>query len=132
VTLSDTVALVAFPSVLHCPALPVHSLREVTENPCELEVREPSRSQCFGIELADSTVRPYDEREGEGVPVFVGVGRVLRTGFEGCPVFSVVARDVGAVGAYGDPEFLLGVVGYRGAIAVGWGLSEIPVSKAVG
>jgi hypothetical protein len=51
------------------------------------EVREPSWSRCFGIEFADSTVRAYDEGEGEGIPVFVGVGGVLRAGFEGCPVF---------------------------------------------
>ena len=63
-----------------------------------------------------------DEGEGEGVPVFVGVGWVVVRGFEGCPVAAVVAGDVGAVGAYGDPEFLLGVVGYGGAVAVGWGL----------
>ena len=62
-----------------------------------------------------------DEGEGEGVPVFVGVGWVVAGGGEGCPVFSVVAGDVGAVGAYGDPEFLVGIVGYGGAVAVGWG-----------
>ena len=47
-------------------------------------------------------------------------GGVLRAGFEGCPVFAVVAGDVGAVGAYGDPEFLGGIVGYGRAVAVGW------------
>ena len=62
----------------------------------------------------------YDEGEGEGVPVFVGVGWVVAGGGEGCPVFSVVARDVGAVGAYGDPGFGGGVVGYCAAVAVGW------------
>jgi hypothetical protein len=43
-------------------------------------------------------------------------------GFEGCPVAAVVAGDVGAVGAYGDPGFGLCVVGYGAAVAVGWGL----------
>ena len=75
-----------------------------------------------GAEAAYASVGAYDEGEGEGVPVFVGVGWVVAGGFEGCPVFSVVAGDVGAVGAYGDPEFLGGVVGYGGAVAVGWGL----------
>src|SRR6266567_3657035 len=37
------------------------------------------------------------------------------------PVFAVVSGDVGAVGTYGDPEFLGGVVGYGGAVAAGWG-----------
>jgi hypothetical protein len=73
-----------------------------------------------GAEAAYVSVGAYDEGEGEGVPVFVGVGWVVAEGFEGCPVFSVVAGDVGAVGAYGDPEFLGGVVGYGGAVAVGW------------
>ena len=76
-------------------------------------------------------MRAHDEGKREGVPVFVGVGWVLRTGFEGCPVFSVVAGDVGAVGAYGDPEFLLGVVGYGGAVAVGWGLCRFPGKSIV-
>jgi hypothetical protein len=83
---------------------------------------ESSHGCCFGIEFADSTARANDEGEGEGVPAFVGIGWVLRTGFERCPVFSVIAGDVGAVGAYGDPKFLLGVVGYGGAEAVGWSL----------
>jgi hypothetical protein len=61
-----------------------------------------------------------DEGEGEGVPVLVGVGLVFSSGFEGCPVLAVVAGDVGAVGAYSDPEFLGGIVGYGGAVAVGW------------
>ena len=73
----------------------------------------------------------YDEGEGEGVPVFVGVGWVVAGGFEGCPVFSVVAGDVGAVGAYGDPEFLGGVVGYGGAVAVGWSLGGGPVLATI-
>jgi len=69
-------------------------------------------------------VRAYDEGEGEGVPVFVGVGWVVAGGCERMPVLAVVAGDVGAVGAYGDPEFLGGVVGYGGAVAVGWGLGR--------
>src|SRR5580658_4479820 len=79
-----------------------------------------------GAEAAYASVGADDEGEGEGVPVFVGVGWVVVGGFEGCPVLAVVAGDVGAVGAYGDPEFLGGVVGYGGAVAVGWGLGEIP------
>ena len=85
-----------------------------------------------GAEAAYASVGAYDEGKGEGVPVFVGVGWVVAGGFEGCPVFSVVAGDVGAVGAYGDPEFLLGVVGYGGAVAVGWGLGYVPISDVVG
>ena len=48
------------------------------------------------------------------------------------PVFSFVAGDVGAVGAYGDPEFLSWVVGYGAAVAVGWGLGGLPIVSAVG
>ena len=79
-----------------------------------------------GAEAAYAAVRAYYEGEGEGVPVFVGVGWVVAGGGEGCPVFSVVAGDVGAVGAYGDPEFLGGVVGYGGSVAVGWGCTRRP------
>jgi hypothetical protein len=75
----------------------------------------------FGAEFADAAFGAYDEGEGEGVPVFVGVGWVLCGGFEGGPVAAVVAGDVGAVGAYGDPGFRGGVVGYGAAVAVGWG-----------
>jgi len=71
-------------------------------------------------------VRAYDEGEREGVPVFVGVGWVVVRWFEGCPVFAVVGGDVGAVGAYGDPEFLGGVVGYCAAVAVGLSLGGYP------
>ncbi len=39
------------------------------------------------------------------------------------PVLAVVAGDVGSVGAYGDPGFSGGVVGYGAAVAVGWGLA---------
>jgi hypothetical protein len=60
-------------------------------------------------------VRSDDEGEGESVPVLVGVGWVFGGGLEGGPVLAVVVGDVGAVGAYGDPEFLLGVIGYGGA-----------------
>ena len=81
---------------------------------------------CWGAEAAYATVGAYDEGERESVPVFVGVGWIVAGGCEGRPVFSVVARDVGAVGAYGDPEFLSGVVGYGGAVAVGWGLGGTP------
>ena len=65
-----------------------------------------------GAETAYATVRAYDEGEGEGVPVFVGVGWVVAGGGERLPVFAVVGGDVSAVGAYRDPKFLGGVVGY--------------------
>ena len=79
-----------------------------------------------GAELADAALGAYDEGERESVPVFVSVRWVLCGGFEGAPVAAVVAGDVGAVGAYGDPGFGGGVVGYGAAVAVGWvwGLSE--------
>jgi len=76
------------------------------------DVRAPSRSQCLGIELADAAVGADDEGEGEGIPVFVGVGWLVAGRGERAPVFAVVGGDVGTVGAYGDPEFLGGVVGY--------------------
>ena len=79
----------------------------------------------FGAEFADAAFGAYDEGEGEGVPVLVGVRGVLGGGFEGCPFFAVVAGDVGAVGAYGDPGLGGGLVGYGGAVAVGWGLGEL-------
>jgi hypothetical protein len=41
-------------------------------------------------------------------------------GGEGSPVAAVVGGDVGAVGAYGDPGFGGGGVGYGAAVAVGW------------
>ena len=68
-----------------------------------------------------------DEGEGEGVPVlvFVGLGGGIgEVGFEGVPVAAVVGGDVGAVGAYGDPGFGGGVVGYGAAIAVGGVVAE--------
>src|ERR1700724_3148277 len=95
------------------------------------DVRAPSWSQCLGIELADAAVGADDEGEGEGVPVFVGVGWGVAGGGEGGPVFAVVAGDVGAVGAYGDLEFLRGVGGYGGAVAVGWGLGRLPIAGAL-
>ena len=50
----------------------------------------------------------------------------LGVGFEGAPVAAVVGGDVGAVGAYCDPGFGGGVVGYGGAVAMGWGLGGCP------
>jgi hypothetical protein len=75
-------------------------------------------------------VGAYDVGEGEGVPVLVGVGGVAGgwVGGEGSPVAAVVGGDVCAVGAYGDPEVVGGVVGYGGAIAVGWGMGGDPAS----
>ena len=84
-----------------------------------------------GAEAAYASVRAYDEGEGEGVPVFVGVGWVVAGGGKRAPVFAVVGGDVGAVGANGDPEFLSGVVGYGGAVAVGWGLGRLPIAGAL-
>ena len=84
----------------------------------------PFRWWVDGTELADAALRAYDVGEREGVPVLVGVGWVLVCGFQGGPVAAVVRGDVGAVGAYGDPEFLVGVVGYRTAVAVGWRLGS--------
>ncbi len=60
-----------------------------------------------GAELPDTSVWANDEGKRERVPVFVCVGRVVAGGCEGTPVFAVVGGDVGAVGAYGDPEFLV-------------------------
>ena len=74
-----------------------------------------------GVEDADATVGAYGVGKAEGVPVLVGVGLVGGGGFEGVPVAAVVGGDVGAVGAYCDPGFGGGVVGYRAAVAVGWG-----------
>jgi hypothetical protein len=73
-------------------------------------------------ELADAAFGAYDEGERESVPVFVGVGWFGGGGFEGAPVFAVVAGDVGAVGAYGDPGFGVGRVGDgSGSRGVGFG-----------
>jgi len=76
-------------------------------------------------------VGAYDEGEGEGVPVLVGVGGFVGAGVEGAPVASVVGGDVGAVGAYGDPGLGGGVVGYGGAKAVGWGGRGVPMLTAI-
>ena len=84
-----------------------------------------------GAEFAYASVGAYDVGEREGVPVFVGVGRIGGAGFEGAPVAAVVGGDVGAVGAYGYPEFLLGVVGYRGAVAVGFGIRCSPSHSSI-
>ena len=77
--------------------------------------------QGGGVEDADAAVGAYGEGEGEGVPVLVGVGVFVGDGVEGAPVAAVVGGDVGAVGAYRDPGAGGGVVGYGGAVAVGWG-----------
>ena len=68
--------------LLDCPTPAANSLQRG-------EVR--LRFEGGGVQFADAAVGADDEGEGEGVPVFVGVG-----------------GDVGAVGAYGDPEFLGG------------------------
>jgi len=54
--------------------------------------------------------------------VLVGVGGLVFEGFQGAPVFAVVGGDVGALGPTVIQSLWLGVVGYGGAIAVGWGL----------
>ena len=91
----------------------------------------PRRSWGTRFEAADAAVGADDEGEGEGVPVLVGVGGFARSGQERAPVAAVVGGDVGAVGAYGDPGFGGGGVGYGGAEAVGWGDGGEPVFPAV-
>ena len=80
------------------------------------------------VQSADAAVRAYDVGEREGVPVAVGIGGFVECGIgmDGTPVAAVVGGDVGAVGAYGDPGFGAGIVGYGGAIAVRWGLGRLP------
>src|SRR5579875_889584 len=81
------------------------------------------RGEGVWFEHANAAVGAYDEGERKGVPVLVGVGGIAGggVGFEGAPVAAVVGGDVGAVGASGDPGVVGGVVGYGGAVAVGWG-----------
>ena len=81
------------------------------------------------IQLADAAVRTDDEGKRKRVPVAVGVGCFVQCwiGMKCAPVFAVVGGDVGAVGADGDPGFGGGVVGYGGAVAVGWGCGGVPV-----
>jgi len=76
------------------------------------------------VHLADATVRTDDERQRECVPAAVSVGWLVQCwiGMKCVPVFAVVGGDVGAVWADGDPGFGGGIVGYRTAVAVGWGL----------
>jgi len=62
--------------------------------------------------------------------VLVGVGGVVVGGVEGAPVAAVVGGDVGAVGAYCDPGFGGGVVGYRAAVASRHRLSELKLIAA--
>ena len=84
--------------------------------------REGGWFQSASAEFAYAAVGAYDEGQGEGVPVLVGVGGFFFGWVQRSPVAAVVAGDVGAVGAYGDPGFGGGVVGYGAAVAVGWGL----------
>ncbi len=77
--------------------------------------------QSIRVEYPNPPVRPNDERQRERVPVLVGAGRLSRRGLERTPVAAVVGGDVSAVGANGDPGRGGGVVGYGGAVAVGWG-----------
>src|ERR1035437_9906823 len=70
-------------------------------------------------------MRPHHQRQGQRLPMLIRVGRLVErgVGFQDAPVAAVVRGDVGAVGAYGDPGFVGGIVSYGGAKAVGWGLS---------
>ena len=78
--------------------------------------------QGGGVEFGDAAVGADDEGEGEGVPVAV---------VEGLPGFSVVAADIGAVGAGGDPEIEgVGVLD-GGAEAVGRGGGGEPGIAAI-
>ncbi len=84
-----------------------------------------SRFQNGRAEFADAAVGADYEGEREGVPVavfgnLVGAGGERGVGMESAPVAAIVGGDVGAVGAYGDPGFVGGGVGYGGAVAVGW------------
>jgi len=55
--------------------------------------------------------------------VLVGIGSLILERLESAPVPAVVGRNIRAIWAYGDPEFVVGVVGYGRAIAVRWGLA---------
>src|ERR1700693_62030 len=90
--------------------------------------------QGVGAELGDAAVGADDEGQRERVPVFVGVRGVVvrRARRQGVPGAAVVSGDVGAVGADGDPGFVLLVVGDGRAVAVGRGLGGLPVLPAVG
>jgi hypothetical protein len=50
-----------------------------------------------------------DKGEREGVPVLIGVRRFVerRVGTEGPPVAAIVCGDIGAIGTYGDPGFVV-------------------------
>ena len=97
--------------------------RTILVNATLQELRPDSWSQRLGIEFADPTVGADDEGERESVPVLVRIGGFVERGVgaEGTPVAAVVGGDVGAAESYGDPGFGGGVVGYGGAVAVGWG-----------
>src|SRR3974390_1364534 len=96
-------------------------------------MRAPSVFQCGFVEFADTAVGAADVGKRECIPVAVGVGGFVEcgVGMDGTPVAAVVGGDVGAVGAYGDPGFAGGVVGYGGAVAVGRSCRGMPCSSAV-
>ena len=85
------------------------------------------------MEFADAAVGADDEGEREGIPVPVGVGRLVQHAnrMKGAPGVAIIDRDVGAIGANGDPGFALRVVGDRGAVAVRRGLGRVPGLAAV-
>jgi len=62
---------------------------------CRVRASDPSWLESVGAKLGDAALGANDEGEGKGIPVAV---------VEGLPGAVVVAADVGAVGAGGDPE----------------------------
>ena len=70
--------------------------------------------ECGGVKSANAAFWAYDVGERKCVPVSVGVRGFVQggVGVDGMPVSAVVGGDVGAVGAYGDPDFSFVVVGY--------------------
>ena len=88
----------------------------------------------MGIEFRDATVGADNEGKREGVPVAVGVWRLVKggIGMEGLPGAAVVGGNVGAVGAYSDPRLGSGIVGYGGAVTVGLWVCRKPREAGVG
>ena len=83
------------------------------------------------VYFADPALRAHDVGERESVPVAIGVFGFMQGGIgvDGSPVAAVVGGDVGAVGAYGDPEFLTLSMPRR--LAVVWESSMFPLSLSL-
>lgn len=79
------------------------------------------RFESVGPEFTYAAVGADHKGQRVCVPVLIGVQRFACRRLQGMPVAAIVGGDVGAVGAYGNPEFLLGVVGYGTPVAMGWG-----------